>query len=69
MKKYAIYVVFVGAALFPMLFADVDSMPDMDELTEDMNLDDFMCMSENSKRAYNSRIVALFDDMARFGYI
>lgn len=74
LRKYAFYAAFVGTMLIPMLFADIDSMPDMDILAENDNiLEDFSQymprVSENSKMKYNARIVAFFDDMARLGYI
>lgn len=69
------YATFVSALLLPMLVADVDTMPDFNEVfetadaenTEDENT--MFRISDASKAEYNERVVNLFDDMARFVYI
>lgn len=73
-RKFAVYGVFVGVLLLPMVCADVDSMPDFDEIAaqsgdqERFNVDVFR-VSDESKKAYNNRVTDIFIDMARLGYI
>lgn len=72
LQKFASYAAFVGPMLLAMLFAE--TLPDMDAIAESDNIvendDEFMPrVSEHDKKAYNERIVAIFDHMARFGYI
>lgn len=74
-RKFAIYGAFVGVLLLPMVCADLDSMPDFDEITAtEYNEDAFeeqnvFRISDESKGAYNKRVTDIFVDMARLGYI
>lgn len=74
-RKFAVYGAFVGVLLLPMVCADVDSMPDFDDIaateyTENaFEYDNIFRISDESKEAYNKRVTDIFVDMARLGYI
>lgn len=56
----------------PMLWSDLDTMPDFEKVVHDKDyLETCTCIdhSDKSEETYNQRIIDLFDDMARFGYI
>lgn len=60
--------------LIPMLCADVDSMPNPDDIAEQASKeqpidDDFFQISDKSKDAYNKKVLDIFDDLARIGCI
>lgn len=74
LRKFGVYSVFVGALLFPMLCAEVDSLPDFDEAAEDFTKDDgndnvLFLISKDAKTAYNKKVTDMFIDLARHGYI
>lgn len=71
-QKYGGYAAFVGVLLLPMLHADRESMPDIDDVFDDMDkLDDVVVNfgSNVAQKAYSKRVVDMFDDMAHFSYI
>lgn len=74
LQKFAVYGAFVGVFLLPILCAETDSMPNVDNTAEYKNKDsgfsdDVFRISNESKRAYNRKVTDMFDDMARLGYI
>lgn len=74
MRQFAVYTVFVGSLLFPMLFAEVESMPDFDKILaqEDTDIDpmaNVLRVSDETKSAYNKKVTDVFIDLARLGYI
>lgn len=74
LRKFAKYAIFLAPLIMPLLYADIDSMPDMDEVAKKVNAkesyDEIWLSSDAEKRKlYNQRVVDLFDDMNRFGYI
>lgn len=72
-RKFGGYALFVGSILLPILCADLDSMPDVNEISENGSSYDeqehqhIYRMSDES--AYDKRVTDIFDDMARFGYM
>lgn len=73
-RKFGAYTAFVAAFLMPMLFTDLDSMPVIDQVAENGEMDGlgenvFKIRSDEKQNAYNKRITEMFDDMERFGYI
>lgn len=75
MRKFAVYGAFVGVLLLPMICAEVESMPNMDEVTAEENTEELFNegnifrIADDSKAAYNKRVTDLFIDMDRLGYI
>lgn len=69
-RKFAIYSVYVGALYIPIICADVESMPNFDDLSENENtMDGIFIVSDKGKNSYNKKIVDLFDELARLGCI
>lgn len=72
-RKFGGYALFVGSILLPILCADLDSMPDVDNISEnrtDYNSNEHVDVYRFSdESAYNKRVTDIFDDMARFGYM
>lgn len=73
-RTFGCYGIFVGAILIPLLNTSIETMPDFDEISETAETDDNISanlfpISDEMKPTFNKKIVGLFDDMARFGYI
>lgn len=73
-RQFGIYAIFVGAFLLPIMCADLESIPDFDELTakfgtDETFFDDTYHITDNLKKAYNKKITDIFVDFARLGYI
>lgn len=73
-RKFGCYGIFVGSVLIALLNTNIDTMPDFDEISENVETDENISanlfpISDEMKPAFNKKIVGLFDDMARFGYI
>lgn len=74
-QKFAVYGAFVGVLLLPMISADLDSMPDFDEIAavpnneNEFDITKVFRITDESKKAYNKRVTDIFIDMARLGYI
>lgn len=73
-QQFGIYSIFVGAFLIPVQCADLDSIPDFDDVAakagiDDSFFDDTYRISDDSKKAYNKKITDIFIDFARLGYI
>lgn len=74
LRKFAKYAIFLAPLIMLLLYADIDSMPDMDDVAKKVNAgesyDEIELISDAEKRKlFNQRVVDLFDDMIRFGYI
>lgn len=69
-RKFGVYTIFVAAILLPMLCAEVDSMPDFDNMPENVE-DDFNdgIFRISDKSAYNKKVADIFADLARIGAI
>lgn len=68
--KFAANTVFVGAFLMPLLFADVETMPDPNDVAEKEHNgeeNNGLCRFTD-KTAFNKRVVDVFDDLIRNGY-
>ena len=62
----------MGAILLPILCSEIDSIPEFAGVAEKEKFnvplsDDEFRIPENSKKEYDQRVVALFDDLARIG--
>lgn len=73
-RKFGVYSAYVGALLIPMICADVDTMPDMNDADTNTSIDDLldenvMRIPDGSKQAYNKHITDMFDDLVRLGYL
>lgn len=73
-QQFGIYAVFVGAFLIPVLYADLESIPDLDDVaakagTDDSFFDDTYRIPDGSKKAYNKKVTDIFTDFARLDYI
>lgn len=74
LKKFGIYAIFVAALLIPMLVADVETMPDFNELAEKPDTDEtrkgyIFPIWGASKLTFNKQTVDMVHDMDRFGYL
>lgn len=75
-QKFGAYAIIVGTILVPMLWSDIDSMPNMDEVAvvesqnrKKMEENLFKIQSNEKQNAYNKSVTDMIDDIARFGYI
>lgn len=72
LRKFGIYSVFVGTILMGILYSDISPL-DMDKIADNVNgkikHEDSFQMSEQTKRIFKQRVIDMFEDMARFGYI
>lgn len=71
-EKFGIYTIFVGAFLFPMLYADPATIPNFDDVAEKAGKDDsffenIFQIPDELKPAYTKKITDLFIDMDRIG--
>ncbi|XP_055304442.1 uncharacterized oxidoreductase dhs-27-like [Sitodiplosis mosellana] len=72
MQKFGIYTIFVGAFLFPMLYADPATIPNFDDVAEKAGSDEsffenIFQIPDELKMAYNNKITDLFIDLERLG--
>lgn len=70
-KKFGVYAALIGSILLPIVCADVNSLPTFEEVLNDDKpiTDDMFRIPDESKCAYNKRVVDLIADMARVGCI
>ncbi|XP_031627333.1 uncharacterized protein LOC116343429 [Contarinia nasturtii] len=66
LRKIGVYSIYVGALLLPILGSDPDKLPDIDNEASNKNC--FQVAAE-SRKAYNQKVIDMFDDLARFQYI
>lgn len=55
-RKFGVYAAFVGAVLLPILCADVDSMPDIDKISETGGSNNDGIYNMSDEQAYNKRV-------------
>lgn len=72
--RFGKFAIMVGTLLLPILHADVDSLPDFNEIAETADLGPCkeeleQCASDEAKKEFNKKVVDIFSDMANLGYI
>lgn len=71
-KKFGIYSIFVGALLLPILNADPATIPNFDDVAENLNgdksiVENIFRIPGDLKHAYHKKVIDLFDDLDRLG--
>lgn len=73
LQKLGKFGTYISAVFLPMLTADADAMPDLDELSEEVakgkDLDENMFRTDESEVRLLKRLDGVFKDMDRLGYI
>lgn len=73
LQKFGKFGAFIAAMFLPMLTADADTVPDMDELAEDFkngkDLDENLFRSESSEKRMLERLEGVWKDMVNLGYM
>lgn len=74
LRKFAKHVTFLAPILFPILYGELDDIPDIEEMIKTTEAGSFeesypvMEPGTEIKKAYNQQVIRVFDDMARLGY-
>lgn len=68
MNKYGKYAAIVGTLLLPLLGADVNAIPNLDEITANSDVQAF-AMSEESQIVFDKNVKDFVGDLVEFGYI
>lgn len=73
LQKFGKFGAFIAAMFLPMLTADADTVPDMDELAEDFkngkDFDENLFRSESSEKRMLERLEGVWKDMVNLGYM
>lgn len=68
-RKFARYCLVPGSILLNIQVADVEKMPDLDDVAENDEEGAFFGDSEEHTRRFNKKALDLVGDLARMGYI